>query len=331
MEELKKFGTLNTEYPLSQLAICMGFFFVYFVEEISHWAITRIPDNKNEEPVRKRNNFNNSSVTPINDDVTDKQAFIIEKEYQKATENEEDKESTMITEQNVNNLQKLENMLSIDKDHEQLVYDSLSLNLEELRYNKKNLEMNKELQETEKNLKEEKEIVEKEIEEKEIEEKLEVEIKSKQQIMRGCLVILALSFHAIFEGLAIGLQKESANIWYLFIAVCIHSGTILFCISLEMVLAKVKTKTIVLQSLGLAISSPVGVILGILITLNNDMETKGRSIAIVLLEGLSAGTILYITFFEVLNREKERRSWRISRAICILSGFGFMAVLQWYR
>jgi hypothetical protein len=58
------------------------------------------------------------------------------------------------------------------------------------------------------------------------------------------------------------------------------------------------------------------------------MNTQAKSTAVVLLEGLSAGTILYITFFEVLNREKERRAYTFRRAVCILGGFGLMAVLQ---
>ncbi|CAG9858976.1 unnamed protein product [Phyllotreta striolata] len=329
MEDLKKFGLLNIDYPLSQLAICLGFFLVYFMEEISHWAITRIPDKKNEVSNKKLfNNITNASVTPLNGDLKPVKAFIVEEEFEKAMNNEEDKESSLITDEIVGNSMKTK-VLSIDNQHENIVYDSLSFNSEEVVYhNQKNLEIMENL---------EKQNVEKiddsviSAEEAPEEELMEEEIKSKQQIMRGCLVILALSFHAVFEGLAIGLQKEAGNIWYLFIAVCIHSATILFCISLEMVLAKVKSKAIILHSLGLAISSPLGVTLGILVTLDDNVETKGRSTAVVLLEGLSAGTILYITFFEVLNREKERRSWRISRAICILSGFGLMAVLQWYR
>ncbi|KAG5881406.1 hypothetical protein JTB14_008918 [Gonioctena quinquepunctata] len=147
--------------------------------------------------------------------------------------------------------------------------------------------------------------------------------------MRCILIVLALSFHAIFEGLAIGLQKNTSNIWFLFIAVCIHSATILFCMGLELLLAKAKIKFICFQMLALAVASPFGVFLGLLVTIKSDMETRAKSTAVVLLEGLSAGTILYITFFEVLNREKERRVYRIPRAICILGGFSLMAFLEY--
>ncbi|XP_072378384.1 zinc transporter ZIP3-like [Diabrotica undecimpunctata] len=316
MEELKTVGDLNTEYPLSQLAICVGFFFVYFLEEISHWAITRIPD-KGCEASKKINNFTRSAVKPINESVRNSpvKAFVIEEQYEKEL-NKEDNESKPVDEDE-NSIRKLKQGLSIDEDHENIVYDSLSLNSEVTRQNEKNAQLSKEY--------------DKENYDETAEEKMEEEIKSKQQIMRGVLTVVALSFHAVFEGLAIGLQKATGDIWYLFIAVCIHSATILFCISLEMVIAKVNFKAICMHSIGLAISNPLGVVLGIIVTYTSDTETKAKSTAIVALEGLSAGTILYITFFEVLNREKERRVYRITRAICILGGFGLMAVLQWYR
>lgn len=143
---------------------------------------------------------------------------------------------------------------------------------------------------------------------------------------------MALSFHAIFEGLAIGLQNEAATIWYLFTAVTIHSATILFCMGLELLIAKTKTKIIVIQMLILAATSPFGVILGLLITLSSDMNSsKAKSATVVILEGLSTGTILYITFFEILNREKARRVFRLYRGLCILGGFIFMALLQYYE
>ncbi|XP_056630027.1 zinc transporter ZIP3-like [Diorhabda sublineata] len=300
VEYLKQFGDINDDYPLAQLAICLGFFFVYFLEEISHWAVTRIPDHPSSPNCEKK-------------------VFIIE-EYNKVIveeEEEEDKESSPIEKDDDNSIRKSKDVLSIDENHESIVFDSLSLNSSVEQENKKNADMDGDSKETEKKILRE--------------ERIDVEIKSKQQVIRGVLVIVALSFHAIFEGLAIGLQKNIGNIWYMFIAVCIHSATILFCITLEMVIARVNFRAICIHAFGLAFSSTLGVFLGILVSYTSDLDTKGKSMAVVALEGLSAGTILYITFFEVLNREKERRIYRMSRAICILSGFSLMAFLQWYR
>ena len=38
--------------------------------------------------------------------------------------------------------------------------------------------------------------------------------------LRDFFTVLALSFHAVFEGLAIGLEKDSADMWILFAGMC---------------------------------------------------------------------------------------------------------------
>ncbi|KAI5693312.1 hypothetical protein M8J76_014532 [Diaphorina citri] len=52
--------------------------------------------------------------------------------------------------------------------------------------------------------------------------------------LRSFLVVLALSFHSVMEGLAIGLEMSLTDVWTLFTAVSIHECTILFCVGLEM-------------------------------------------------------------------------------------------------
>lgn len=272
VEDLKRFGgLLKTNYPISQLMISFGFFLIYFVEETSHWFITRIP----EQCANANNSAGSNKIAPAAAPPTPQ---------------------LTITEI-------LETPIIIDEK----VMDSSP---------------SKEKQQEE----EEQRI------EEEIKAALAVEstAKDKQHIVRCVLIVLALSLHAIFEGLAIGLQTRSiTNIWYLFVAISIHSATILFCFGLELLLAQVRHCTIVWYVFCLAITSPFGVLLGLLITIEANLDTRAKSAAIVLLEGLSAGTILYIIFFEVLNREKtERRTWRLRRALCIIMGFALMAVLQ---
>ncbi|KAJ8935158.1 hypothetical protein NQ314_012977 [Rhamnusium bicolor] len=213
VEDLKALGNLNIEYPLSQLTICMGFFFVYFLEELSHWIITKLPDEPCPNKTKKFSSFTHASVTPLDDtkELEKTKAFIIEDEFEN-TNNDEVKSIKEFK----------DDMLSLDENHENIVYDSLSLNSEVAKENKKNLQLN---DEAEKNM-----------------EEIEHEIKSQQQVMRCVLVVLALSFHAIFEGLALGLQNSIADIWFMFIAVSIHSATILFCMGLELLLAKTKKK-----------------------------------------------------------------------------------------
>lgn len=289
VEELKRYGHLNTQYPMSQLTVSCGFFLIYFLEEISHWFISKVP----AEPFGQKEQSNR--ITPVKNGIN-KTAF--------ATPEKENyfNQGTAIIPYTGAHLE--------EKTATKDTPASSASSRRSVRT--KVFEDIDDVQET-----------------KELEEVFnKVGAKSQQQIIRCILVELALSLHAIFEGLAIGLQTSIGNIWYLFTAVSIHSATILFCIGVELILAKTKRSVMVFHFFILAIASPFGVILGLLITLKSDMETEIKSVAIVLLEGLSAGTILYITFFEVLNREKERRIYRLRRALFILGGFTLMALLK---
>ena len=56
--------------------------------------------------------------------------------------------------------------------------------------------------------------------------------KSVTAAIRGFLLVMALSFHSIFEGMAIGLQSSVNDVWFLFAAVAVHELAIMFCIGL---------------------------------------------------------------------------------------------------
>ena len=51
---------------------------------------------------------------------------------------------------------------------------------------------------------------------------------------RDFLTVLALSLHAIFEGLAVGLEDDAEGVWVLFAAVCSHKFVMSFCIGVEL-------------------------------------------------------------------------------------------------
>lgn len=283
VEEFKNYVEIETEYPFSQLIVCLGFLLIYFVEEASNWLISKVP----QDPLACGQN---KASTPSSNKVAP----------EKQPEAEEN------------------NIFTIDDTmQENELSDKASINSMVAIENEKNLK------------KSQKEEVIPEIEEVEVvDEVIEEQVKTKQHLFRGIVVILALCLHAVLEGLAIGLQNSMSNIWYLFTAVSIHSATIMFYIGFELLLAKTRKVTICIHIIILSIASPLGITLGLLITLNYNMNTKAKSAAVVFLEGLSAGTVLYITFFEVLNREKERRVFRTRRAMCIVSGFMLMALLQ---
>ncbi|CAG9824166.1 unnamed protein product [Phaedon cochleariae] len=78
-------------------------------------------------------------------------------------------------------------------------------------------------------------------------------------IVRGLLVVLALSVHELFEGLAVGLESSPAAVWYMFGAVSAHKLVIAFCIGVELVTSGLKTSLVILYVFTFAVVSPLGI------------------------------------------------------------------------
>ncbi|CAO1425648.1 unnamed protein product [Diamesa serratosioi] len=121
--------------------------------------------------------------------------------------------------------------------------------------------------------------------------------------IRGLLIVLALSVHELFEGLAVGLQSTTTSVWYMFGAVAAHKLVIAFCIGVELMVTKTRTWLAILYVFVFAIVSPMGIGVGII--LSNADNAEVFEVASVILQGLASGTLLYVIFFEILSKHKS--------------------------
>ena len=55
---------------------------------------------------------------------------------------------------------------------------------------------------------------------------------------RGFMVVLAISLHAIFEGIAMGTLGKASVIWYLCFAIAAHKFIIAFCVGMQVCMEK---------------------------------------------------------------------------------------------
>lgn len=149
--------------------------------------------------------------------------------------------------------------------------------------------------------------------------------------VRNLFMLLALSIHGIFEGMAIGLQTTSHDVCKLFVALSLHEIPVLFCVGMEMFNVGIKKLHIIAYFMSLGIVSSVGIIIGIVLTLHaNEANSDTNNMIIGLLQGLAGGTLLYVTFYEVLDREKLSKAGMTGILGCTLTmiGFGLMAWLE---
>ena len=169
-------------------------------------------------------------------------------------------------------------------------------------------------------------------EDKDVDEKMKND-KEKAMVfsVRNFLMVLALSVHGIFEGMALGLQLTVPDVWKLALALSLHEIPVLFCVGMEMFNVGIKRLHIIAYFLILGIISPIGIVIGIFLTQHAGEGNSGaQSLVIGLLQGLAGGTLLYIAFYEVLDREKLSKAGMTGILGCVLLtfGFAFMAALE---
>ncbi|XP_051967417.1 zinc transporter ZIP3-like [Xyrauchen texanus] len=137
-------------------------------------------------------------------------------------------------------------------------------------------------------------------------------------------LVLALSAHSVFEGLALGLQEDGAKLGSLFIGVAIHET--LAAVALGVSVAKAGVPLRDASKLGITVSLMIPLGIGIGMGIETAQNLAGSIISVVL-QGLAAGTFLFITFFEILSRELEDKHDRLLKVLFLIVGYGILAGL----
>ena len=147
--------------------------------------------------------------------------------------------------------------------------------------------------------------------------------------LRGLMLVFALSFHSVFEGMAIGLQPNVKDVWFLFGAVTVHELAIMFCLGLEMLTSNIGTKIYAVYIVILSLITPLGVAVGLIITeFSYERKSATHSMVVAVLQGVAAGALLYVTFLEVLERERRKHGFRIAKYLAVLAGFCMLTLLE---
>ncbi|XP_033749187.1 zinc transporter ZIP1-like [Pecten maximus] len=145
--------------------------------------------------------------------------------------------------------------------------------------------------------------------------------------IRAVILVIALSIHMIFEGMAIGLQDTASNTWTLVAAISIHKAVIVFSVGLKMKEIVEGNLRIVLYIMFLSLVSPVGIALGLAVTSTGSGNESVQNKSSGILQSLAAGTFLYVTFFEILQKELSN-GYSLLKVFLTFIGFAAMAALK---
>lgn len=150
-----------------------------------------------------------------------------------------------------------------------------------------------------------------------------------QSALRAFILVFSLSLHSVFEGLAVGLLEEGKEVLEICLALIIHKSIISFSLAFKLSQGRLRRAVVAGCLLLFAAMSPLGIGLGIALT-----ETKAspqHQLARCTLEGLAAGTFIYITFMEILPHELSSAGNRIPKVGMLLMGFAVVTAVLFIK
>ncbi|XP_071762743.2 zinc transporter ZIP3-like [Centroberyx gerrardi] len=142
--------------------------------------------------------------------------------------------------------------------------------------------------------------------------------------LRLASLVLALSAHSVFEGLALGLQEDGAKLGGLFLGVAVHETLAAVALGVSVAKAALSMKDAVKLAVAVSLTIPLGMVVGAGI---ESAQTLAAGLVSVVLQGLAAGTFLFVTFFEILSRELEDKRDRLLKVLFLILGYGSLAAL----
>lgn len=146
--------------------------------------------------------------------------------------------------------------------------------------------------------------------------------------LRACVLVFSLALHSVFEGLAVGLQRDRARAMELCLALLLHKGILAVSLSLRLLQSHLRVQVVAGCGILFSCMTPLGIGLGAALA-----ESAGplHQLAQSVLEGMAAGTFLYITFLEILPQELASSEQRILKVILLLAGFAVLTGLLFIR
>lgn len=134
-------------------------------------------------------------------------------------------------------------------------------------------------------------------------------------------LVVAVSFHAVIEGMGMGSTCNRKTLLSTFIGIAIHKGLEGFAVGAS--LFEASTRRFVISATIVCLATPLGVLLGFLLTLGN-METGLMGIV---LGALAVGTFSQVAMMEFLPRTFANPMDYLWKSVALLAGFGIMCTM----
>ena len=153
------------------------------------------------------------------------------------------------------------------------------------------------------------------------------DIKSMEKMseVAAFALIIAVSLHAVVEGMGMGAQRNQSLVVSSFIGVGVHKGLEGFAVGANLLEASVTKKKFFMYSAVVCLASPLGALIGYLLTLGGQTGSPGLTGAI--LGALAVGTFIQVATMEFLPRTFAKPDYFVWKALALLVGFAAMSTM----
>lgn len=135
------------------------------------------------------------------------------------------------------------------------------------------------------------------------------------------LMGVALCFHSLLEGAAMGAQQTISNSLHIFIAIVSHKGLAAYALGSSIVDSGADTRRFWSVILPFTLASPVGIFIGLIIS------DVAQGVGAASISALASGTFLYVAFMEVIPRELRDPHHVPQKLAALVLGFSLMSIL----
>ena len=144
--------------------------------------------------------------------------------------------------------------------------------------------------------------------------------------IRAIVLLLALSLHSLFEGVAVGLQNTIMQLIGLSVGVTVHGCLVAFALGMALAPHHRSPRSTVIR-FGIIYSVMVPSGIGIGMAIGTVRGFVGRLVS-GMLQALTAGTFIYVIFVEIFPNEMDRSRNRLLKVVVMFVGFVIISCLR---
>jgi zinc transporter 1/2/3 len=138
--------------------------------------------------------------------------------------------------------------------------------------------------------------------------------------MTPYILLIALSIHGLFEGIALGIQSNLKETIFLALAIVSHKWAEAFTLGVSFYKSNTEKWSIIKMICLFAIFTPIGITIGMILVGKN-------SLVVGIFLSLAAGTFLYISASEVIVEEFSITRYKYQKYLLYLLGGLFVGAL----